>query len=82
LSTNPTPTNPTEKKGKKGEKKWHILTVKIDTGAEWSRIGARKAAQFRFAQFLDVVRIKTSRSRGVNDAVHAPSTSISSTVRF
>src|SRR5262245_34461940 len=63
-----------------GDKKWHILTAKTDTGAEWSRIGARKAAQLRFAQFPDVVRIKTSRSRGVNDAVPAASTSIHSEV--
>lgn len=41
-------------------KKWRIFTAKIDTGAVWSRIGARKAALLGLGPILDVVRIKTS----------------------
>lgn len=43
-----------------GGKKWRIFTAKLDTGAVWSRIGARKAAQLGLGPILDVVRIKTS----------------------
>jgi hypothetical protein len=43
-----------------GARKWRIFTAKLDTGALWSRIGARKAAKLGLGPILDVVRIKTS----------------------
>ena len=44
----------------RGARKWRIFTATLDTGAVWSRIGARKAAKLGLGPILDVVRIKTS----------------------
>jgi hypothetical protein len=40
--------------------KWWRFTAKLDTGAEYSRIGASKAAELRLGPIVDVKRIKTS----------------------
>ena len=46
-----------------GGKKWRMFTAKMDTGAVWSRIGARKAADLALGPILDVVRVKTGSGR-------------------
>jgi len=43
-----------------GGKKWRMFTAKLDTGAEYSRIGADKAVKLRLGPLVDVKRMKTS----------------------
>src|SRR5437867_384682 len=43
-----------------GGEKWQPFTAKLDTGASWSRIGARKAAKLKLGPILDVKSIPTS----------------------
>lgn len=40
--------------------KWQMFTAKLDTGAAWSRIGARKAAKLKLGPIVDVKSIGTS----------------------
>ena len=40
-----------------------MFTAKIDTGADWSRIGARKAVDLGLGPIVDVVRVKTGSGR-------------------
>jgi hypothetical protein len=44
-------------------KKWRMFSAKIDTGAVWSRIGARKAANLALGPILDVIRVKTGSGK-------------------
>lgn len=42
-----------------GSKKWKRFQAKLDTGAQWSRIGADEAAALRLGPIIDVRRIRT-----------------------
>ena len=44
---------------KKGSK-WRAYKAKLDTGAEWSRIGAREAAKLGLGPIVGVRKIRTS----------------------
>lgn len=43
-----------------GGKSWKRFTAKLDTGAVWSRIGAKKAAALKLGPIGDVRSIRTS----------------------